>query len=509
MKCSEFYRMLSLNGALFSSMKHFSNKDYNSIVQLVRSSCSRVIVAALWISLALVSPMNAEEEKPNHAEKAQPVFLEIARDPNATAEQKLTVAAMMEFVDENDPAAAFEKLKASENLILYGGGGGADGLSDLTPIANLTNIETLVLFNHNISDITPLGSLVNLRTLRLEVNRIEDISPLANLRMLESIQINHNRISDLRPLSGLTNLRTLWITSNKVSDIFPLKELKGLRDLYLSGNKVTDLKAIKEMTVSDLRLSGNGITDISDLRDMNQNTTGFIHLDLSDNAIQDASPIGKLSRVTSLNLANNQIADVGELRNPALSNLNLANNRITDASELRIPALGRLELQGNKLMSIPDLNNLDILHINLRGNPIENYSDLVAFKKANPRAEILADEGFTAAFENSILVKKELVKSPLLGVWRTDALESEWGPLIIELRFRPNGVYYQQLLGADFEQEPEEKEGFTVDGRFSVQDDLLEMTFNSKSTKQKFGIEDDVLTIEYAVEKMRLKKIIE
>jgi len=440
------------------------------------------------MAVALVLPVAAQEENPELAEKAQPGFLEIARDPNATAEQKRTVAAMMEFVDETDPAAAFEKLKASENLILYGGGGGADGLSDLSPLSNLTNFETLVLYNHNISDITPLGSLVNLRTLRLEVNKIEDISPLANLRMLESLQIDHNLISDLRPLSGLTRLRTLWISKNKISDITPLKELTGLRDLYLSENKVTDLKVIKEMAVSDLRLRGNGISDISDLRHMNQNTTGFIGLDLSDNAIQDVSPIGELGRVTSLNLANNQIADASALHNPALK---------------------WLDLQGNKLTRIPDLGKLKVSHINLRGNPIEDYSDLVAFKKANPRVEILADEGFTVAFEKSIPVVNELVDSPLLGVWRSDVIESEWGELILEIRFKPNGVFYQGMLAAEIDQETEEQEGFTVDGRFSVQDDLLEMTIQEKTVKQKFKIENDILALKSEGEKIRYTRVAE
>ena len=134
---------------------------------------------------------------------------------------------------------------------------------------------------------------------------------------------------------------------------------------------------------------------------------------------------------------------------------------------------------------------------------------MVAFKKANPRVEILADEGFTVAFEKSIPVVNELVDSPLLGVWRSDVIESEWGELILEIRFKPNGVFYQGMLAAEIDQETEEQEGFTVDGRFSVQDDLLEMTIQEKTVKQKFKIENDILALKSEGEKIRYTRVAE
>lgn len=457
---------------------------------MIRLYHSPVMLAALWASVAILSPVTAQqEESPNIDEKPQATFLEIARDPDATAGQKRTVAAMMEFVKETDPAAAFEKLKASDMLLLYGGGDGADGLSDLTPISQLTGLETLVLFNHNISDLTPIGSLKNLRSLRLEVNRIEDIGPLANLRKLESLWIDKNLISDLTPLYGLTELRTLWVSDNKIADISPLKGLKKLRDLYLSGNKVTDLKILAELSLNDLRLKGNGITDVSDLRDMNRETGAFVALDLSDNAIRDVEPLVEIPKLTSLDLGNNQIKDASGLANTELT---------------------WLDLQGNRLSRSPDLRKFKLAHINLRRNPIEDYTDLVAYKKANPMVEIFADQEFTRAFENSIPVKKELEGSPLLGTWRTGRIESEWGPLILELRFLNNGVVYQKMLSTEPEEpgiDPKQQEGWTTDGRFSVLDDRLEMSFTKKPSVQQFKIVNDVMTLGANGEEMLYKKV--
>jgi hypothetical protein len=442
------------------------------------------LFAAFCAAAALVSPLAAEQGgNPDVAAEQQPGFLDIARNPDATAEQKRTVSAIMDFVKETDPAAAFEKLKASDTQVLYGGGD--DGLSDLTPISQFTGLKTLVLFNHRISDLTPLGSLQNLRTLRLEVNRISDISPLAKLTKLESLQIDDNLISDLRPLSGLARLETLWISNNRITDISPLKGLRELRNLHLTKNKVTDLKVFSDLSLCDLRLGGNGIIDISALRDMNQETTCFISLDLSDNAILDVSPLSKLGRVTTLNLANNRIADTGGFLNPALT---------------------WVDLQGNKLSRVPDLRGLSIIHINLRRNPIDDYADLVAFKKESPMVEILADEEFTRAFEGSFPVIKELEGSLLLGIWRTDLLETEWGPLVLELRFTPSGVFYQGMLPPEPDQDPDHKAGIIADGRFTIRDDRLEMTVRKDTSEQRFEIENDVLTLGDDGNKLRYRR---
>ncbi len=447
---------------------------------------SRFLALAMTVAAFLQAPdaMSQQEQIPKPAANTPRGFLEIARDPNATPAQKRTIAAMMDFVKETDPAAAFEKLKATDVLALYGGGG-EDDLSDLTPIAGLTGLDTLVLFHHRISDLTPLASLQNLKTLRLEVNRISDLGPLGKLPNLESLQITDNQISDLRPLAGLTRLRTLWLSNNQIADITPLKNLTVLSDLQLAGNKVKDLGVIANLSLHTLNLAGNGIDDISELRAMNRAGLRMIALNLSNNAIHDIRPLAEI---------------------PKLSNLDLSNNRIEDASALASPELTWLDLQGNRLTQAPDLRKLKLGHINLRRNPIKDFTDLVAFKKANPMVEILADDGFTRAFEQSIPLQKELEGSPLLGTWRTDRVESEWGPLIIELKFRPNGVVYQSMLAAEAEDEAEE-EGWTTDGTFSVKGNQLAISIRDQTSLQKFEVKNEVLTLEQEGEKMTYKQV--
>jgi hypothetical protein len=426
-----------------------------------RSLATLAVCAALFHAQDALAQLARDPDRPAEAPRG---FLEIARDPNATPAQKRTIAIMMDFVKETDPAAAFAKLKATDTLALYGGGG-EDDLSDLTPISGLTGLETLVLFNHRISDLAPLASLQNLKTLRLEVNRISDLGPLAKLRMLESLRITDNQISDLRPL----------------------KDLTVLSELQLSGNKVKELGVVANLGLNTLNLAGNGLADISELRAMNRAGLRMIALNLSNNAIRDVAPLAEI---------------------PKLSNLDLSDNHIENADALLGPELTWLNLQGNRLTRSPNLRNTKLGHINLRRNPIMDYVDLVAFKKANPMVEIVADEGFTRAFEQSIPLQKELEGSPLLGTWRTNPIESEWGQLIIELKFRPNGVIYQSMLAAEPDAgNGENNGGMTTDGTFAVKGNQLAISIRNDTSSQKFEVKNDVLTLEQEDEKVTYKKV--
>ena len=68
-------------------------------------------------------------------------------------------------------------------------------ISDLTPLAGLTNLTELVLDDNNISDITPLAGLTNLEVLQLGENKISDLTPLAGLTYLEVLELWENNIT--------------------------------------------------------------------------------------------------------------------------------------------------------------------------------------------------------------------------------------------------------------------------------------------------------------------------
>lgn len=113
------------------------------------------------------------------------------------------------------------------------------GLTDITPLAKLTKIRSLVLDYNEISDLTPLAGLVDLEKLHLGSNQITDLSPLKNLRKLKFVSLFRNQISNLGPVANWTQAEHLALYCNPVSDLRPLHGLAKLRKVKLQGNPVS------------------------------------------------------------------------------------------------------------------------------------------------------------------------------------------------------------------------------------------------------------------------------
>jgi len=91
-------------------------------------------------------------------------------------------------------------------------------LSDVTPLASLTNLEGLRLAGTQVSDLTPIAKLTNLKELDLATTQISDVTPLAGLTNLKRLKLFGTRVSDVTPLAGLTNLEELVLSKTQVSD---------------------------------------------------------------------------------------------------------------------------------------------------------------------------------------------------------------------------------------------------------------------------------------------------
>ncbi|MXV76073.1 leucine-rich repeat domain-containing protein, partial [Candidatus Poribacteria bacterium] len=83
-------------------------------------------------------------------------------------------------------------------------------ITDLTGLEHATHLRDLnICDNGGVSDLTPLANLTNLVYLGLCGSQISDVSPLANLTNLKGLDLGGNNISDITPLENLVNLE--WI----------------------------------------------------------------------------------------------------------------------------------------------------------------------------------------------------------------------------------------------------------------------------------------------------------
>ncbi len=92
---------------------------------------------------------------------------------------------------------------------------------NISAISQFSNPETIDLSANNISDIYVFQTAPNrlsIRSLDLSYNALSDITPLASLTNLEYLDISYNMISSELPLLALTNLRQLNISGTPLSE---------------------------------------------------------------------------------------------------------------------------------------------------------------------------------------------------------------------------------------------------------------------------------------------------
>ena len=120
------------------------------------------------------------------------------------------------------------------------------GLSDVTPLRNMTKLTDLFLGGGNVSDITPLENLTELKNLVLVFNKVSDITSLQGLTQLEKLDLTNNQVSSIAPLQSLSRLYLLDLSDNQISDLSPLQGLTELQSIELSGNPITDISPLVE-----------------------------------------------------------------------------------------------------------------------------------------------------------------------------------------------------------------------------------------------------------------------
>ena len=122
-------------------------------------------------------------------------------------------------------------------------------VSDLTPLAQLTQLTELYLSDNNISDLTPLTQLTQLTELHLSENNISNLSPLSGLTQLTNLDLSWNKISDVTPLAQLTQLTELYLEFNLITDVTPLAQLTNLNILFLFYNQgLTDITPLAQLS---------------------------------------------------------------------------------------------------------------------------------------------------------------------------------------------------------------------------------------------------------------------
>ena len=158
----------------------------------------------------------------NKVDSGQGASLTIDDSTVQEVHQSQTDDMWMAFPDKVLEASVRMELEKPEGPILRG---------------DLKRLDHIDWGGAKIEDLTGLEYAVNLETLRLTIE-ISDISPLASLTNLTELELVDNQITDISPLASLTNLTHLALADNQISDVSPLASLTNLTELYLQNNPV-------------------------------------------------------------------------------------------------------------------------------------------------------------------------------------------------------------------------------------------------------------------------------
>ena len=211
-------------------------------------------------------------------------------------------------------------------------GGRKNQVSDLSPIAGLTNLRELILNNNPVSDISAVRGLTNLTFLSLDHASVSDISAVRGLTNLTYLNIHVTLVTDLSPIAGLINLRSITFSSESLSDISPMAGLINLERMTCWGHAISDLSPLAGLTkLEEIDFCGGNISDLTPLAGL----TGLKKLYVAFEKVSDISPIAGLTGLNRLNFEDNNISDISSLAGLTnLTWLNVARNKISDFSSL-------------------------------------------------------------------------------------------------------------------------------------------------------------------------------
>ena len=235
-------------------------------------------------------------------------------------------------------------------------------ISELDPLAGLTELKSLDLRSTKISDLGPLAGLTALQFLDLAGAQVLHLNPLAGLTALKALDLDGTQVADIGPLAGLTALVSLDLDGTQVLDIGPLASLTALKSLDLVGTKVSDLAPLAGLTaLESLDLRDTQVSDLNPLAGL----TALVSLDLDGTNVVDIGPLADLMALDSLDLRGTHVSDLGPLSGlTALENLVLWDSSVTDLGPLAgLTALRTLDLDGTQVSDFGPLAGLTGLRL--------------------------------------------------------------------------------------------------------------------------------------------------
>ena len=227
----------------------------------------------------------------------------------------------------------------------------------IDPLAQCGKLSHLDLRNNTIHEIDALSQLTDLEWLDLSHNVVDDLTPLGDLRKLSQLYASYNTVRSTAPLSGCTSLMWLDLERNSLTGLDGLSQLPGLRTLHVGSNQINEITALAGATVlTDLDLSNNRLQNIDTLASLPVLTT----LNFSHNEVSELPAFSASSPLVNINGSHNSLSSLEGLRGlSALNYVNMDNNSaISSISPLtKCPVLVEVSVYGTGITDVSALTD--------------------------------------------------------------------------------------------------------------------------------------------------------
>lgn len=202
---------------------------------------------------------------------------------------------------------------------------------------DVATVSTVVAHNRGITNLAGLNYCKALALADFAGNKIVDLSPMADLKQLQSLTLTSNLVSDVKPLGTVSALQYIELSHNQVQDIAALGKLTHLTSLYLSYNKLNGLGAATNLPrLATLYVDGNNIKSIAGV----QNLKGLTLFSVAHNSVSEVDALSGLVEPSFVILAHNRIRDIEPFYKALTNDL---------AGSQRYAPFARIYLQDNPL----------------------------------------------------------------------------------------------------------------------------------------------------------------
>ena len=262
----------------------------------------------------------------------------IPDDDSSVADEEQTEIARLGILTEEAVTTALSNIGTSANgtqLVYLNLSLSGYDFQDISVLHSFIHLQKIDLSYNKLKTLAALGSMKYLVELDASHNELETLFDFTPPISLRQANFSHNKIGDMPDLSAFKHLVKLNLDHNGISQIAGLSACQSLMILTLSNNNIDKIEGLDDLRLRRLSLSCNKLTQIENL----ESVTLLQEVDFSGNNIFGLSGFTAKHQLYSLNMSDNQISDLEEMRHLAfiksLRVLNFVNNPVVDVEEYR------------------------------------------------------------------------------------------------------------------------------------------------------------------------------